>query len=79
MSVQQSINIVGLGLIGGSIAARLTQEGFRVQGIDPLASRQDEALKVGYISSVGLDVDAHARVIRDGVRGRKKGQLWWCV
>ena len=59
MSVQQSINIVGLGLIGGSIAARLTQEGFRVQGIDPLASRQDEALKVGYISSVGLDVDAH--------------------
>lgn len=59
MSVQQSINIVGLGLIGGSIAARLTQEGFQVQGIDPLASRQDEALKVGYISSVGLDVDAH--------------------
>ena len=59
MSVQQSVNIVGLGLIGGSIAARLTQEGFRVQGIDPLASRQDEALEFGYISSVGLDVDAH--------------------
>lgn len=59
MSVQQSVNIVGLGLIGGSIAARLTQEGFRVQGVDPLASRQEEALDFGYISSVGLDVDAH--------------------
>ena len=59
MSVQKSVNIVGLGLIGGSIAARLTQAGFRVQGIDPLASRQDDALEFGYISAVGLDVDAH--------------------
>ena len=58
MSVQKSVNIVGLGLIGGSIAARLTQVGFRVQGIDPIASRQDEALQFGYISAVGLDADA---------------------
>ena len=58
MSVQKSVNIVGLGLIGGSIAARLTQAGFRVQGIDPIASRQDEALQFGYISAVGLDADA---------------------
>lgn len=51
-------NVVGLGLIGGSIAARLVDCGWRVHGSDPLPGRSETALERGIITAAGLDPDA---------------------
>jgi prephenate dehydrogenase len=55
---QRSANVIGLGLIGGSIAARLTELGWSVNGSDPHPGRPEAAAERGIIEHVGLDPDA---------------------
>ena len=57
-AIQRSANVVGLGLIGGSIAARLVESGWRVQGTDPHPGRQELAVERGIVSASGLDAGA---------------------
>lgn len=52
--------MVGLGLIGGSIARALTDRGWQVAGDDHDSARCDRAVAMGLIASVGLD--PHAEV-----------------
>lgn len=54
----KNVNVIGLGLIGGSIASRLTAEGFTVSGLDPVAGRQQQAIERGVIASEGLVANA---------------------
>lgn len=51
-------NVLGLGLIGGSLCAALCERGWIVTGDDQDASRGALALERGLISTVGLDPDA---------------------
>lgn len=55
---ERSANVIGLGLIGGSIAARLVESGWRVQGSDPHPGRPETAVERGIISSIGVDPEA---------------------
>jgi prephenate dehydrogenase len=48
-------NVVGLGLIGGSIGQALRACGWTVSGEDPVEGRADMARSVGAIDHVGLD------------------------
>ena len=51
-------NVIGLGLIGGSIAAGLRARGWHVNGDDLSSSRVDDALGRGCIDTGGIDADA---------------------
>ena len=51
-------NVVGLGLIGGSIALGLREHGWHVHGEDVSPERVADALARGCIEAVGLDPDA---------------------
>lgn len=51
-------NVLGLGLIGGSIALALRQRGWHVSGEDADASRCDRAMTDGVVDAVGLDPSA---------------------
>ena len=55
---QRRANVIGLGLIGGSIAAGLRQRGWRVAGDDADASTIDAAVERGVIDAPGLDEQA---------------------
>jgi len=55
---ERCANVVGLGLIGGSIAARLVESGWTVHGSDPLSGRPQTAVERGIISAVGVNPDA---------------------
>jgi prephenate dehydrogenase len=48
-------NVVGLGLIGGSIGQALRGRGWQVSGEDPVEGRAELARSVGAIDRVGLD------------------------
>ncbi len=48
-------SIIGLGLIGGSIALALRERGWHVSGVDNDESRTTRALAIGAIDAVGLD------------------------
>lgn len=48
-------NVLGLGLIGGSIALALRERGWHVSGDDEDPSRTDRALREGIVDAVGLD------------------------
>lgn len=50
--------MIGLGLIGGSVAVGLRQRGWRVQGVDARADVVDQAIERGVIDAGGLDSDA---------------------
>jgi prephenate dehydrogenase len=52
-------NVLGLGLIGGSIALALVQLGFEVGGSDAKESTVSDAVARGIISHAGLFPDAH--------------------
>lgn len=54
----RSANVVGLGLIGGSLCAALTQRGWNVHGSDVDQARVDEAVALGLIVDASLDKDA---------------------
>lgn len=51
-------NVVGLGLIGGSLCLALLREGYIVHGIDADSSRQSTALDRGVITDSVLHADA---------------------
>lgn len=51
-------NVIGLGLIGGSIAAGLRQRGWRVHGDDVSADTVERAIAVGIVDAGGLAPDA---------------------
>jgi prephenate dehydrogenase len=55
---RRSANVVGLGLIGGSIAAALKEAGWRVLGSDVVDGRSAEAVARGLIDAEGIDPDA---------------------
>jgi prephenate dehydrogenase len=48
-------NVVGLGLIGGSLARALTERGWHVTGDDQKSERVETALGRGFITASGLD------------------------
>jgi prephenate dehydrogenase len=51
-------NVIGLGLIGGSIGRALRSRGWRVQGTDVDVARVTEAVRSEVIDDAGLDADA---------------------
>ena len=51
-------NVVGLGLIGGSIAKALTARGWRVSGVDRMSGRADLAQQRGIVAAVELDPES---------------------
>jgi prephenate dehydrogenase len=55
---QRRANVIGLGLIGGSIADALRTRGWVVNGVDDRAQTAAEAVDRGVIDAVGLDPDA---------------------
>ncbi len=55
---QPRANVIGLGLIGGSIALALRQRNWFVSGDDVNSNASDQALSGGIIDSIGLDTDA---------------------
>ena len=54
----RAANVVGLGLIGGSIALALTERGWAVRGDDEDAGRVEQAMTMGLIVGSGLNPDA---------------------
>ncbi|MEO8363680.1 MAG: prephenate dehydrogenase/arogenate dehydrogenase family protein [Ilumatobacteraceae bacterium] len=56
-------NVMGLGLIGGSLGLALSQRGWQVSGIDARSEVESDALALGVISSIGLDPDAQITFI----------------
>ena len=51
-------NVVGLGLIGGSIAMALGEQGWTVCGVDSDPVRQKQAVERGVVGRAGLEADA---------------------
>jgi prephenate dehydrogenase len=49
------VNVLGLGLIGGSVGAALRERGWHVTGDDSDPSRVERALTIGVIDAGGLD------------------------
>lgn len=58
MMGERRANVIGLGLIGGSIGLALRELGWRVSGEDLKPSVCDLAIKLGVIDCIGLDYDA---------------------
>jgi prephenate dehydrogenase len=56
-------NVIGLGLIGGSLGLALSQRGWRVSGTDSRSETESGALALGIVSSVGLDPEAEITFI----------------
>jgi prephenate dehydrogenase len=54
----RSANVIGLGLIGGSIALALRKQGFRINGIDDDPASVQLAIERGVVDTEGLDADA---------------------
>ncbi len=65
---QPRANVVGVGLIGGSIGLALRGSGWHVSGVDHDSSRTDRALELGVIDEVGLDADAEMTFVATPVR-----------
>ena len=51
-------NVIGLGLIGGSIALALREAGWHVAGDDIAPGRPEQAVGRGILDAAGLDPDA---------------------
>ena len=65
---QPRANVVGVGLIGGSIGLALRRGGWHVSGVDHDAARTDRALELGVLDDVGLDPDAELTFVATPVR-----------
>jgi len=61
--VSERANVVGLGLIGGSVAAALTERGWLVSGVDDDSARCDDARARGFIADIGLHREAAITVV----------------
>lgn len=57
-ALQRHAQIIGIGLIGGSIGMALRQRGWHVTGSDQDASRADKAVELGAIDATGIDLGA---------------------
>ena len=57
-SGQRVANVIGLGLVGGSIAIGLRARGWRVCGEDAKPATIDRAMQMGAIDAVGIDTEA---------------------
>ena len=55
--------IVGTGLIGGSVALALGEAGWHVTGFDIEAQRAERAREIGVIDAVGIDPEAELTVV----------------
>lgn len=56
-------NVVGVGLIGGSIGLALRRAGWHVSGSDDDPTRTDRALQIGVVDAIGVDPDAEITFI----------------
>jgi prephenate dehydrogenase len=56
-------NVVGLGLVGGSVAAGLRARGWQVSGTDVDPGRESEAARRGVVDELGLDPSAALTVV----------------
>lgn len=61
-------NVVGTGLIGGSIGAALRGQGWHVSGTDASAAEAARAVALGAIDAVGVDPDAQITFVAVPVR-----------
>ena len=61
-------NVVGVGLIGGSIGRALRANGWHVSGSDQDDARTGRAVELGVIDAVGLDPDAEITFVATPVR-----------
>ena len=68
MSGRRRANVVGLGLIGGSIGMALRDQGWTVTGYDRDASHSARALELGAIDAVGTDPHADASFVATPVK-----------
>ncbi|HSP29611.1 MAG TPA: prephenate dehydrogenase/arogenate dehydrogenase family protein [Ilumatobacteraceae bacterium] len=55
---ERRANVIGLGLIGGSVALALRRQGWTVSGDDAEAATAASALERGVVDTLGLDVHA---------------------
>ena len=63
MSTSRRANVLGLGLIGGSVGVALRERGWHVCGDDQDEQRVAEAVRRGIIDAPGLDPDAEVTVV----------------
>lgn len=75
LASNQTAGVVGLGLIGGSVALALRDLGYRIGGVDADPSRVERALAEGIIDQAGLPENAAMTIVAtpvdaipDGVR-----------
>jgi prephenate dehydrogenase len=61
-------NVVGMGLIGGSIGMALRDQAWTVTGYDRDATRAARALELGAIDGVGTDANAHVTFVATPVK-----------
>lgn len=59
----RTAGVIGLGLIGGSVALALRELGYRVSGVDHDPATVERALADGVIDSAGLPADATLTVV----------------
>ncbi len=58
MTEARTANVIGLGLVGGSVALGLRQRGWQLHGVDSSDAATDDALARGVIDVAGLAADA---------------------
>jgi prephenate dehydrogenase len=58
MAEARRANVVGLGLIGGSVGRALRARGWRVHGTDVDAARAADAAARGVVDGTGIDPEA---------------------
>lgn len=68
-------NVLGLGLIGGSIASALRQIGWHVSGSDDDPNREADALSRGIIDAGGIDVQAGISFVATPVSRTAEGAM----
>lgn len=61
--MKRRANVLGLGLIGGSVAAALRASGWNVSGKDDDNLRESDALARGFIDAVGIDSEAEVSFV----------------
>jgi prephenate dehydrogenase len=61
--VARRANVVGLGLVGGSVALALRERGWHVSGVDTEPARTGRAVEIGALDDEGLDETAELTVV----------------
>ncbi len=71
--------VIGLGLMGGSVAKALRTLGWHVSGSDHDQTRGELGLKLGIIDHAGVDTTAELCVICTPVSTVAEIAHWWCT